>query len=202
MAKDPAFLFYTADFLTGVVFMTDEEVGKYIKILCLLHQHNGRLEKHKIEKVVGKLSESILEKLDSDSNGCLFNKRLLLETKKRRDYCESRRKNIQKRYKKPTYVEHMNKHMENENENINKDINKDIDLNSKKKSKVYIIPPVIEDVISYCQERKNNVNAEAWYNHYMAKGWFIGKTKMVDWKAAVRTWEDKNVKSKEPYEGV
>ena len=61
---------------------------------------------------------------------------------------------------------------------------------------------MIEDVISYCQERKNNVNAEAWYNHYMAKGWFIGKTKMVDWKAAVRTWEDKNVKSKEPYEGV
>ena len=51
------------------------------------------------------------------------------------------------------------------------------------------IPPSLDNVRLYCQERKNNVDAEAWYNHYTAKGWLIGKTKMVDWKAAVRTWE-------------
>lgn len=58
-----------------------------------------------------------------------------------------------------------------------------------KYTKDNIIPPDIKDVLSYCQERKNMVDAETWYNHYTAKGWLIGKTKMVDWKAAVRTWE-------------
>ena len=38
MAKDPAFLFYSNDFLTGTYTMTDEQVGKYIRLLCLQHQ--------------------------------------------------------------------------------------------------------------------------------------------------------------------
>lgn len=36
--KDPAFLFYSQDFYTGTVFMTDEQVGKFIRLLCLQHQ--------------------------------------------------------------------------------------------------------------------------------------------------------------------
>jgi len=53
-------------------------------------------------------------------------------------------------------------------------------------------PPDIEDVKVYCKERKNSVDAEKWYNFYSAKGWMIGKNKMKDWKAAVRTWENNN----------
>ena len=45
MNKDPAFLFYTSDFLTGTMFMTDEEVGVYIRLLCVQHQHGGLIEK-------------------------------------------------------------------------------------------------------------------------------------------------------------
>ena len=75
------------------------------------------------------------------------------------------------------------------------------DKNVKNDKKI-TIPPDIKDVLSYCQERKNNVDAEAWYNHYEAKGWLIGKTKMVNWKAAVKTWEKKDVKAKNPYEDV
>jgi len=52
-----------------------------------------------------------------------------------------------------------------------------------------IIPPLFEDVSSYCQERNKGINPEKWFNHYQAKGWLIGKNKMIDWKAAVRTWE-------------
>jgi hypothetical protein len=51
-------------------------------------------------------------------------------------------------------------------------------------------PPSLEEVKNYCQERKNNVNPEKWLNFYASKGWMIGKNKMKDWKAAVRTWED------------
>ena len=51
------------------------------------------------------------------------------------------------------------------------------------------IIPTIENVKNYCIERKNNVDPEKWFDFYSAKGWMIGKNKMKDWKAAVRTWE-------------
>jgi hypothetical protein len=53
------------------------------------------------------------------------------------------------------------------------------------------IPPPIEDVVEYCTQRGYGVDPERWFDHYAAKGWVVGKTKMVDWKAAVRTWEKK-----------
>lgn len=51
--------------------------------------------------------------------------------------------------------------------------------------------PTVEEVKAYCAERKNSVNAETWHNFYEANGWKVGKNKMVDWKAAVRTWEQR-----------
>lgn len=55
--------------------------------------------------------------------------------------------------------------------------------------------PTVEEIQIYCKERKNNVNAEKFFNFYESKGWLIGKNKMKDWKACVRTWEQKdNVK--------
>lgn len=53
-------------------------------------------------------------------------------------------------------------------------------------------PPTIEEVKEYCSERMNNVDAEAFVNFYESKGWMVGKNKMKDWKAAVRTWEKSN----------
>lgn len=53
-------------------------------------------------------------------------------------------------------------------------------------------PPSIEDVSAYCLERKNRIDAGHLVDHYTARGWMIGKNKMKDWKAAVRTWERNN----------
>jgi hypothetical protein len=50
-------------------------------------------------------------------------------------------------------------------------------------------PPTLDEVKAYCQERNNSVDPEKWYDFYVSKGWMIGKNKMKDWKAAVRTWE-------------
>lgn len=50
-------------------------------------------------------------------------------------------------------------------------------------------PPSVEEVRAYCEERKNNVDPESFVNFYESKGWMVGKNKMKDWKAAVRTWE-------------
>ena len=50
-------------------------------------------------------------------------------------------------------------------------------------------PPTVEEVRNYCCERMNTVDAEAFVDFYESKGWMVGKNKMKDWKAAVRTWE-------------
>lgn len=57
--------------------------------------------------------------------------------------------------------------------------------------------PTLEEVSEYCKERNNNVDPETFINFYESKGWYVGKTKMKDWKAAVRTWEkNRNYKPK------
>ncbi len=63
------------------------------------------------------------------------------------------------------------------------------DKNNKKNIYAHFTPPTLEEVISYCKERNNSVDPQKWYDFYSAKGWMIGKNKMKDWKAAVRTWE-------------
>lgn len=52
-------------------------------------------------------------------------------------------------------------------------------------------PPTVEEVSSYCIERKNGIDPQAFVDYYEARGWNIGKNKMKDWKAAVRTWENR-----------
>jgi hypothetical protein len=52
--------------------------------------------------------------------------------------------------------------------------------------------PSLDDVSKYCQERKNSVDPQMFIDFYTAKNWMIGKNKMKDWKAAVRTWEQRN----------
>jgi hypothetical protein len=59
------------------------------------------------------------------------------------------------------------------------------------------IPPPIEEVAAYCRERHNDVNPQKWHDFYSAKGWMVGKNKMKDWKAAVRTWEQKQEQAQE-----
>jgi hypothetical protein len=49
----------------------------------------------------------------------------------------------------------------------------------------------LDDIRDYCSERKNGIDAQAFIDFYAAKGWMIGKNKMKDWKAAVRTWEQR-----------
>lgn len=54
------------------------------------------------------------------------------------------------------------------------------------------VPPLLNEVQSYCLERNNGVDAQKFVDFYTAKGWYVGKNKMKDWKAAVRTWENGN----------
>lgn len=79
-------------------------------------------------------------------------------------------------------------HQGNTNNN-DKECNKNDKEDNMGAKSTRFVPPTLEEVKSYCLERKNNVNAENFINFYSSKGWMVGKNKMKDWKAAVRTWE-------------
>lgn len=54
------------------------------------------------------------------------------------------------------------------------------------------VPPSLDAVRAYCLERQNGVDPQRFLDFYTANGWKQGKGKpIVDWKAAVRTWERK-----------
>jgi len=114
VSKDPAFLFYTSDFLTGTMFMTNEQVGIYVRLLCAQHQHGGRIDAVAFNVVVGD-NLIIRKKFDKDKNG-FFNRRLNDESEKRNAFCESRRVNRMSNIRQ-TSVERM----EDENEDENKE---------------------------------------------------------------------------------
>lgn len=119
MAKDPAFLFYSGDFIAGVSEMTMEERGQYITLLCFQHG-KGHLSLDFIKRVIPGVSEYVLAKFIQDEEGLYYNERLEYEAEKRRNYSESRRNNRKKKDMlniSETYVQHM------ENENINININ-------------------------------------------------------------------------------
>ncbi len=129
MAKDPAFLFYSQDFIVGVQTLTYEERGKYITILAQMHQQ-GRMNEETIRFLVGNVSVNLKSKFSVDGNDLWYNKRLEAEIEKRVLFTESRRINGSKggrpkksdSKKKPLAkpsANHMGSHMENENESVN-----------------------------------------------------------------------------------
>lgn len=64
-----------------------------------------------------------------------------------------------------------------------------IEEEKSKKATSRFTAPTIEEVKNYCIERKNRVDAERFVDYYTSNGWLVGKNKMKDWKASVRTWE-------------
>jgi len=74
----------------------------------------------------------------------------------------------------------------------NKSLSKSTTINKNKEITItnkYFNKPKIEEVESYCLERNNNIDVNSFFNFYESKGWMVGKNKMKDWKAAIRTWE-------------
>jgi predicted phage replisome organizer len=54
------------------------------------------------------------------------------------------------------------------------------------------IKPTVEEIRTYCNERNNGIDPERFFDFYESKGWLIGKNPMKDWKAAIRTWEQRD----------
>lgn len=198
--KDPAMLFYTSDFLTGVTLLSMKERGQYITLLCL-QQQLGHMTLKQMTTAVGKLSEAVAGKFVQDEDGLYYNIRADIEINKRKAHSDKQRENVQKRWNKNTELipsdvpkEYDGIYhgittvipLENENEIENKNIKSTtkVDKNDKK-----FKPPTVEEVRAYCTERGNNVDAQSFVDFYTSNGWKVGKNSMKDWRASVRTWE-------------
>lgn len=60
---------------------------------------------------------------------------------------------------------------------------------SKRKKEQETIPPSIDDVRKYVTSLGYKIDIDYWFDYYEARGWKVGKTKMVSWKASLRTWK-------------
>lgn len=112
MAKDPAVLFYTSDFLSGTYTMSDEQVGKYIRLLCFQHQ-KGILTEKDMLNICKTYDEDIYSKFTKTEEG-YYNEKMRNETVRRKSYTESRKNNRLKTKNEEhminickTYEEHM-----------------------------------------------------------------------------------------------
>lgn len=203
--KDPAFLFYSNDFLSGTMLMTDEEIGQYIKLLCLQHQ-KGHLKEKEILNICKGHNEDIFSKFKKDEEGNYYNERLKYESDKRKAYSESRRNNR----KKKTHEEDMKntsntyeEHMENENVNINKNkiLNKDNrkrgSKGKKEEEKIHfaefvsmtnaeyerLVSTYGKDFANQCIEKLDNYKGSS------------GKTYKSDYRA-IKSWVVEDIKKK------
>ena len=193
--KDPAFLFYTQDFYVGTAFLTHEQTGKYIRLMCAQHQH-GRLSEEMILQICGDLDKSVLQKFSIDENNLYYNVRLETEIEKRKRFSESRRKNIKKRWEDTSEIQVNNTsntledtsviHMENENiciessSNISNNLEKE---NTKRKRKDFVAPSK-EEMMSYAAEKgfDPSIGAQA-YEYYSVADWKDAKgDQVLNWK--------------------
>ena len=70
-----------------------------------------------------------------------------------------------------------------------KELDKDKDIHIGKSPRKVFQTPTLQEITTYCKERNNSINPQTFIDHYTGNGWMVGKNKMKDWKAVIRTWE-------------
>lgn len=150
------------------------------------------------------LWEFLKPKFIQDENGLWYNERMERELDKKRKFLHSRSENAKKRYGIDASAD---SHASASADALGgKGRGKGIGSGEREVQKGVKgetldrrqIPPAIEAVRAYCQERGRGVNPQKWWDFYQGKGWKIGKNRMVDWQAAVRTWEDEPAPKQSP----
>lgn len=105
---------------------------------------------------------------------------------------EEKQKKAKESKKKQT-KDNKDKDKDNDKENniIPLSPNGDIPPKGERPPEKRFVKPTADEVQAYCAERGNRVDAQAFVDFYEAKGWKVGSSPMKDWKAAVRTWEQR-----------
>ena len=136
MAKDPAFLFYPSDFLTGTMFMTNEQIGVYIRLLCSQHQHGGIIDKDSFNALVG--NNLLIKNKFIESETGFYNERLTIEMEKRNKKSNNmsetakdvwRKRKEQKQYKSKKNEYNCNTNVKENDTIVIQTVNRNEDIN-------------------------------------------------------------------------
>lgn len=121
----------------------------------------------------------------------VFSQQIDREIEKYNEKCKTNRKNITSRYQSlPVVTSRNESYQEKEKEkDEEEDEEKDKDKESVKRARARFTPPSVDEVRAYAQEKGyRDFDAERFVDFYASKGWLVGKSRMKDWKAAVRNW--------------
>lgn len=191
MAKDPAFLFYSSDFIVGTQTMNWEDRGKYITILALMHQQ-GRMDEETIRFLVGSFSDKLISKFQKDENGLYYNVRLEEEIEKRSNFVDSRRINGSKGGRPKAIDKPNGKPQAKPEKNLSEDVNEDENKDDTEDLKSI---PTIENFLNHAFEKASKVNLEVdeqklrlKYETWKENGWrTLGdkSRKISNWKSTL-----------------
>ena len=206
MAKDPAFLFYSSDFLTGTMFMTNEQVGIYIKLLCCQHQHGGFILKHDFENMVA--GHEILRKKFIETKDAFYNERLATEMNLRKEksknkseakkrYWEQKNTTVQKNDTTVLKVYQKNIQTEDENINENEIENKEGGMGETKPAKEIFADFTPPKIIPKFELSENQIeDAQLYFKNQTGKNKGIGYI-LETWQAFQIQMADEKYKSKQ-----
>ena len=166
-----SFLLY-CDIIHTVEQLTDEQAGDLFRhILRYVNDQDPQ-------------SDSVITKIAFEP----IKQALKRDLDKYKSICERNSDNAKKRWD-ATASDRIPKHTKNADSDIDSDsdIDKDIKVN-----KGFVKPSIVE-IKTYMIEIGMTDVSEKWFDYYESNGWLVGKNKMKNWKAAVRTWKNNNL---------
>lgn len=172
--------------------LTIEEIGIYFILKAGYFKYAGELKKENANqrcKFYGDINKfnAMISKLFDEVEGLLVNNSWLSEINGIKEVSKKRSENAKSRWDntkepKPTGLNPLNPDQNLDKNILNK--TKPNETKPKSKSKLFI-KPTIDEIKDYCLERKNNIDAEHFFNFYEARAW----KDIKNWKACVITWE-------------
>jgi hypothetical protein len=209
MSKLPAFQFYPGDWRKdpGVQSLSFHDRGVWFEILLLMHESDERgrlllngkkMPEDALARLLGLDNQILTTTLTTlltygvasvcEETGCIVCRRMV-----RDEQLREVRKKAGKLGGNPNLVNQKVK--QKPTTKVNQKSTPSSSSSSSSSTSVKnihprkIIPPKLEDVRAYCAERGNQIDPEQFVDYNDSKGWIVGKTKMQDWQAAIRTWE-------------
>jgi len=189
----PSFDFFPDDFIGGTSHMRPLEVGSYIRWLCFQWGHDFLPKDPQRLAIIAHLTDDefasvwqiVGEKFTETEDG-FVNERLQTvkgeQLARRAARVEAGRKGGLSNAKAMLKQKGKQKHSKGKVEGGRR-------KEEGKERNGHFAPPSVDDVRQYCQSRKNRVDPQVFVDFYLSKGWLVGRQKMANWRACVRTWE-------------
>lgn len=215
--KYPAFWFYPGDWMkdTDLRAVSVAARGLWIDLLCLMWESDKRgylvlssgkpATTEQLARMTGNAPEVVAELVNEleecgvtsrSDEGVLFSRRMVRDESKRRK-CSRAGKKGGGNPRLKTFKGDPKGQSKGDVKGTPKRITEDVyEIETEESSmsegrRGRFEPPHLEHVEAYCSERKNGINAQQFLDYYAARGWKLNGKTMKDWKACVRTWEQR-----------